>query len=430
MKNKWHISCGHYIGVKHEEMNHVCEDNTLCLEKNDVKVIVLSDGCGSSEFAYNGSLITVESVANLLVERFDEFYNEENEQDSKKKIVDHILDEQIKFANDNQELFNDYIDKNKETFEKYKANKNIQGFYLDELLATVLFVAYKDEKLIYGRIGDGVIGAIVNNKLKIISEEKEEDDDITGTYYPEVLFRLHLLNRKPYEDDNLFTFVREKATDIEGFVLLSDGSDVILDLNTPFQKVFKPSMDTIFRAISDLEGQENKNIQTTKFAKQFASLSRTRDDCSIAILIKEDYKIDEYEITYYERPTITKKETEVKQTAKKEEAVVEKELNKEEIEEEQIEESKFEKDKKVVIEFDLYFYNRLNKILEETNELFQNIISEYAELLTIIKDDYKDVKVDHSYILIDQYDISEDLKNYLLVCSKKFIESELDNEES
>ncbi len=407
MNSKWHISCGHYIGKKHERANHVCEDNTLCLNENGVQVIVVSDGSGSKEFAYYGSLVTVDAVANLFVNHFDVFYNENNDELSKRKIVEHILSKQLDHVEENSEIYQDYIEKNKELFEKHEKSGNLQGFYLRQLHATLLFVAAKGDKIIYGRIGDGTIGAIVNNKLKIISEE-EKGEDISGTYYPEVLHRLFSREKNPYDNKELFTYIKTDDKDVSGFVLLSDGSDVIINLNIPFQKSFRPIIDDVFKSTVILKNQEEKNARATFYAQVFADRSRTNDDCSVAILVKEDYQIDEFEIKHLEIPS---------DIFDDEEKIIDKETELEAAEIVVEEKSKFEINSEIVLDFDSDFYNELSKIVDESNEIFENIIAMYASFIKSIKEEDE-----NPFSIVEEDEDYEELKYYLYAYSKKYKE--------
>ena len=60
---KYLISYGELVGKIHVAKNIPCQDKVICLQRNQVSVAVLSDGCSSSEFSHFGAEITVTSIS-------------------------------------------------------------------------------------------------------------------------------------------------------------------------------------------------------------------------------------------------------------------------------------------------------------------------------------------------------------------------------
>ena len=193
MVEKWILSGEKLIGKGHEKNGLPCQDSILTMDKNGVKVIALSDGCGSSPLAEVGSQITVETLAYVLTERFDEVFAL-SEREIKNLIVDEIIDKDIAYVNvsANRQKILDTIEKKAPLYDylstKYNNAKTPEQktlCFLEALNATVQAVAIKGEKIIFIRLGDGMIGEIKNGELKITSsEDKLNGIESNRTYYP------------------------------------------------------------------------------------------------------------------------------------------------------------------------------------------------------------------------------------------------------
>ncbi len=144
---------------------------------------------------------------------------------------------------------------------------------LKDLSSTLLFVAIKDERCLIGHLGDGAIGALYGDKLKVISNPDN------GEYANQTFF---ITTKNAHKALRLFKEDNIKEKDIKAFVLMSDGSTEGL-----YSKKDKKFVDALQTHIIEITKQDKEKkqkdieelIQKVRETKSF-------DDCSIAILAK------------------------------------------------------------------------------------------------------------------------------------------------
>lgn len=302
-ESNWYFNNAELIGVKHSSSNEPCQDHTQCAEKDGVRVIALSDGCGSSGLSHFGAHVTTDVICNLFTERFDDI-SKMDQSGVRKIIIDSIGIGLEKYIDENPELFDNFINANPDKYEEFTRRFSREEFLLDSLNATILFVAGKDNLFFIGAVGDGTVGAVIDNKLKIVLEEKK-DAEVNGTRYPSTIYS-RAKNNPIYYNDSHFQIKRVSNGNFSAFVLLCDGADALLDKRVPFQKKFSSGVDKIFRATVDFKDdpQQARSILQDQLMPMLVRKSSGNDDCSVAVLVREDYIIDEYVVEIYERPPI------------------------------------------------------------------------------------------------------------------------------
>ncbi len=299
-KNTWFFNYGEMVGKSHLPKQIPCQDKALCACENGVSVAVVSDGCGSSDISQYGSDTTTKALCKLFTEKFDEVYDAEI-LDTRKIIVDAIVDGLKQFISENIEIFEEYKVTHADKYAEFTQKHTEEAFYLDCLNATALFVAEKDGKYMIGQIGDGVIGAVIGNKLKIIMEEKKEEE-VNGTFYPTSLYAFAQKDPRWYGSSR-FQLKKPRNAVVQAFILSTDGVDSFFDLRTPFQKKYTSGVDKLFRGTVEAESfEQGQKILTEGFLPALVEGSRSRDDCGVAVMVRGDYAIDEYVVTQYERP--------------------------------------------------------------------------------------------------------------------------------
>ena len=310
---KYRSCFGEMMGLSHVKTNTPCQDKALCILNNGMSIAVLSDGCGSAELAHYGSNITVNSIGNLLQNSFDEIYNcnfgnIQTQIEIRKRIVMTIIDAQCQFVKENPEIFEEYRLKNQDDYNKFIANGNIpEEFFLKTLNATLLFFAEKDGKYLMGMIGDGVLGAIIDDKIKIVLEEKKTEN-INGTFYPSNIYGF----ATDKKDDKWYlhsSFQLKKPTNVEinGIILTTDGVEAIFErVGDNFHKRYaNPAIIKFLNRVVEMETNDLSNkMLYDDYLPRFVSLSPSRDDCGICVLVKEDFVINECVIKEYPRPVI------------------------------------------------------------------------------------------------------------------------------
>ncbi|HIX07019.1 MAG TPA: protein phosphatase 2C domain-containing protein [Candidatus Borkfalkia faecipullorum] len=302
MSKEWFLNYGELAGKSHLSRKIPCQDRALCRQGNGVTVAVLSDGCGSSPISQYGSQVTTECLCKLFIEEFDAIHSAQI-LTSRKMIVDAIVLSLYGFIRSNGEIFSAYKAENIEKYNEFTQKRSEEEFFLDALNATALFAAEKEGEYIIGQIGDGVIGGVVRNRLKIIMEEKKEGE-INGTFYPANIYTLALKNPDWYGCAQ-FQLKKPKNTDVSAFILTSDGVDSFFDLRVPFQKKYTTGVDKLFRCTVEASSfEESKAILDEQFLPALVNGSRAMDDCSVAVIVRKDYFIgqDGYAVTMYERP--------------------------------------------------------------------------------------------------------------------------------
>ncbi|WP_276324836.1 protein phosphatase 2C domain-containing protein [Treponema putidum] len=142
---------------------------------------------------------------------------------------------------------------------------------INDLASTLLFVAIKKGLYIIGHIGDGVIGYLKKEELKVASEPKN------GEFINTTVFTTSI------NVMDSMKIIKGSINDIEGFVLMSDGSE-----NSLYQKAEKKISNSI-KKIMNLLILIPKNELENMLVKTFESIicQATIDDCSIVFLVKD-----------------------------------------------------------------------------------------------------------------------------------------------
>lgn len=146
-------------GARHIANSLPCEDRTLGKIQNGVCVIALADGAGSSKYTHSalGAECITETICNFFCNNFDKFYDIKAEKEQQQVIMaicHHALKQKA------EEIGLDSITK---------------------MSSTMLCVAVKDSKAVVCHIGDGVIGALTDDGVKIVS--KPDNGEFASTTY-------------------------------------------------------------------------------------------------------------------------------------------------------------------------------------------------------------------------------------------------------
>lgn len=289
MNEIWKFNYAKTVGRSHlrEKPPVPCQDSVLAIEKNDVIVTALSDGCGSSYVSEVGSDLTVKVLCDYLSSDFDGLYELSNE-DIKKKIVACVIGKLTEYIKANPEFISDYAKRDSEHrarfFEKYGGIKNAEKIYpLTILDATIQFVAIKGDRTLIGRLGDGVIGTVQNENLKIQSMEDKIGVENNVTWYPSaILIALETRHKNPW-----INFEIQKIEDdrtYSAFFLMSDGvADYLV------AKDYEKKTDFFYPEETDKIIKENDilNLLENEY-KKLPGKYGIFDDLSFSIIKKED----------------------------------------------------------------------------------------------------------------------------------------------
>lgn len=250
----WHYSNCEVQGRGHLKNNVPCQDKTKCCFLNDTYVIALSDGAGSAKLSHLGASCVVNNITNILCESFDDFFYCDNAQNVRQTILSKILYEICDLSKHN------YCS-------------------VSDLAATLLAVAIKNNNFIIIHIGDGVIGYLSDNTLKVASAPYNSE------YANETCF---VTSKNAINHMNM---IKGKLKDISGFVIMSDGTEQSL-----YNKKDNILNNTIVKLLQRniLINSEAMNLQLKK-AFSAVITKKTMDDCSIALLSQESYMLKSFD---------------------------------------------------------------------------------------------------------------------------------------
>lgn len=247
----WNVIQCAVPGRSHIKLEIPCQDKTYCSNVNNVQVIALADGAGSAKFSHFGAEAVTKFICEDLTKNFEHYFFQENGIIVKQQLMKSILN---CLSNQRENL----------------------GCNLKDLASTLLVVGIKDERFMIVHIGDGVIGYLKENELKIASYPEN------GEFVNTTIFTT--------SKDALTTMkiIKGSLGSIRGFILMSDGSEASL-----YNKREKKLADVLKRIM-----EKSIYIVSNRLEEQlqdsFENVIRqaTTDDCSIILLMndKDEFK--------------------------------------------------------------------------------------------------------------------------------------------
>lgn len=299
MTTKWRQINASVIGLGHSMNKVPCQDASISYSslKDNFYCSLVSDGCGSGKFSHFGSRLLCNIIPEYVNKNFDSLY--EKSEDEIKRIFLHFIDESLASE------INKLVEEKKVEIDKFNPDRFVKdkeyAFEIKSLFdATLLCVAIKDTKCLVLHCGDGVIGKIENSTISILSCERKVRGHENETWYPSTLYFEE-------SDDYLFNFRVFKFPDIKninGFILISDGSENSLVKNTgDGVQIFSINNVSIPLEIAVNETQSKGSLYLNDLIKkQYRLLTLddgehfiTDDDCSVAVICKNETFIDSAE---------------------------------------------------------------------------------------------------------------------------------------
>ena len=241
----WKYSSCAVQGKAHVQHQIPCQDKTKTVFENHTYVIALADGAGSARLSHFGAERTVNAISEFFVSEFDRLFAAEDGRLVKVAIMEKLLAE-------------------------IKEEAKIHDCDMKDLASTLLAVAVKEDQYIIVHIGDGVIGYLDGEQLKIASAPSN------GEHANETYF----VTSK--DAINVMRLFKGHLKDIAGFVLMSDGTEHSL-YNKRNNTLSTAVMKLMQRDVLVDETSMNAQLETT-FKNVIAE--QTHDDCSIALLAK------------------------------------------------------------------------------------------------------------------------------------------------
>ena len=247
-------------GVGHEKTDTPCQDKTCIISANGVNVIALADGAGSAPMSHFGAETVVNKTAEVLCSKFDEYFADSDGARVKTDMHKELVSELVRRAGELECSSSD-------------------------LASTLLAVAVKNDRYIIAHIGDGVIGYLKNDELKVASEPQN------GEFSNETVFVTSA--NALYE----MRMMKGNIGDVTGLVLMSDGSEA--SLYNKKDKYLAPVLKKIMRLCTLLP----EAVVREQLKNSFEAVIKkaTQDDCSIAFLVKGDCEQRYFELSNREK---------------------------------------------------------------------------------------------------------------------------------
>ncbi len=252
------------IGKDHVRSNLPCQDKTAYFQKDGVRVIALADGAGSKKDSHLGADVSTQTVCNLLIEHFDEYFTYLEDEPTRKSNLGKLIVKEV-YQNLNNLVAED------------------KAISIIEMSSTLLFVAMKGDRYIQGHIGDGLIGELLTgeNGLEVRVRSYPENNGA-----PNITFFI----TDSDANDNFRITSGFIGSHIKGFVLMSDGpEEVLYDIEN---KTLNPYIEKLF---SMYKGTTKDTYSTTLLRFLDEQVSKySYDDLSINFLYIENEPIEYY----------------------------------------------------------------------------------------------------------------------------------------
>lgn len=241
----WKSVCCEVQGTGHKRNQVPCQDKTFELVQNGVHVIALADGAGSASLSHYGAERVVKDASEYIAAHFQEYLNCDDGREVKQaflKMLQNGLSEEAQ----------------------------IRKCGIRDLSSTLLLAAVDENHFILAHIGDGVIGYLDGDRLKVASmpDNGEFSNVTTFVTSDEALISMRLF--------------KGELKDKDAFVLMSDGTEQSL-----YHKPTKTLAGIVVKLMhrTCLTGSETMRVQLEDAFTSVIS-KNTQDDCSIAILAR------------------------------------------------------------------------------------------------------------------------------------------------
>lgn len=241
-------------GKGHEKNAIPCQDKTIYSNTNAVNIICLADGAGSAKLSHHGAEAVIKAASEFISSNFDMLINNEDGKQIKKDILNFLLNRLYMLS------------------EELLCN-------LNDLASTFLLVAIKDDMFLISHIGDGVIGYLKGNELKTAS--KPENGEFANT-------TIFVTSKDALLSMKLF---RGNSKDIDGFVLMSDGTAESL-----YHKKDATLAPILVKLMHRNAILNHKIIyEDIKLSFDSVIVNNTQDDCSIAVMSRKSKILYDYQ---------------------------------------------------------------------------------------------------------------------------------------
>lgn len=239
----WKAVSAEIRGNTHIRSNTPCQDKTKSFTKDEIGIICLADGAGSAKLSHIGAEIVTNFAIEYFSSNFQQLISEEDGRKIKCDILTLLQERLLKKSNE-------------------------ENCDIKDLAATFLLVAIYRNEFIIAHVGDGVIGYLDGDTLKVASFPEHEEFANVTTF---ITSKNALYSMK---------LIKGNIKNIAGFILMSDGAEQ--SLYNKSLRILSPAITKLFRCNCILP----KSLMYDYLLKILESLisKKTQDDCSIAII--------------------------------------------------------------------------------------------------------------------------------------------------
>lgn len=254
--SRWKVAGTYVTGLSHINKEIGCQDRFAFKIANNVTSISIADGAGSVKYAELGSIIVANQINETITKNFDLLFNAEA--DEARHKLTHAIRTRLGIH-----------------AKRYSAS-------IKDFASTLIFASVKDGKYIAGHIGDGILGFVEKNELKILSPP-DNGEFVNETYF--VTSRSYKTRLRIYKGE---------LGNISGFVMMTDGS--CESLYDKKNVSIAPIVLTLFNWLDNFPIDEVNNALYENFENLIKR--KTTDDCSIGLmkLSKHTFVISESEL--------------------------------------------------------------------------------------------------------------------------------------
>lgn len=258
----WRLTSCAVTGRRHKISNELCQDIVNVTRIGNVDIIALADGAGSASRSRIGAQLSVDAAISYIATNWEDLYNDTDASSVKKKLLEHILSSL------------------NECCEEVSCS-------IDDLASTLLVVAIRGDNFLLFHIGDGVIGYLRNNTVRVASYPSN------GEFVNTTVF---ITSKNAISAIHAYKGVLDES--VSGFVLMSDGTCESL-----FEKRNKKFSSGIKRIMqwNIVLPKDHIDSSLDKSFKEHV-IKRTNDDCSIAVISRETkYLRGYFNMTYKQK---------------------------------------------------------------------------------------------------------------------------------
>lgn len=253
MVGMWKFVSYEACGRGHRQASIPCQDKTIAARMGGVDVIALADGAGSARLSHFGAETVVAAACRYVAENYETILGEADAGRVRSGLLRFML----------------------AALEEKSAELSCS---LTDLSSTLLLAAVGAGSYFIAHIGDGVVGCLKNDELKVASAPENGEFANTTTF---------VTSRDALRTMRLF---RGPADDIAGFVLMSDGA-----AESFYQKKDKRLAAVIVKMMRH-NVMMPRDILLPMLAESFERVvvPHTQDDCSIALLSRAKGILGDY----------------------------------------------------------------------------------------------------------------------------------------